>query len=726
MSFDKAKRAHDRITRRYVIGLLLLATAIFGEQYIAHQLVVSERNDAYVLNISGKQRVLSQRIVSLSQQLLTGNEQFQSLLISTREQMLSELEKDVASMRSIHSTLTDGDTSIGLTMPDDERLLEIYFKDGGIHDQLTYFLSLADQVVSADDTDSQVTNAVVMMVMLSDSLLAALDSAVSMYVTIAAEKTELLRHLQVGHVLIIALLLILEIIFIFRPMARRVQSTMEDLVREKNYLNDSLQRETEIASFSENSPEPIISLDEQGRFLYANPAAEDIVRALKKGDVSFATHLGGSLRAFLQKQEPAHFSFTIGEIPYKAVAVPYTSGEFINFYFHNVKSLKEAEDKATKSQRMEAIGQLTGGVAHDFNNLLMVITGSLQLALSKLRSDGNNKEMAEKLIESALGAVDTTAGLTRNLLAFSRRQPLAPESMMVSDVISSFKPLLKNAAGGAVTLEIRENADEGSVIEADRGQFEAALLNLVINARDAMPEGGSVLIESKQLTVSSAITARYEDLSPGNYVVIAVTDNGAGIPAYIRSKIFEPFFTTKEVGAGSGLGLSMVWGFVKQSGGHVTIYSEEGIGTTVRLIFPLSESTMKSGASNAAPEVIPAGAQVLVVEDDDKLRSWIKAELEDMDHQVIATHSGEDALRIIKERDDFSIVISDIFMPDGMTGLQLCDEVRKHRGDLPVLLISGFPNGSVPMLKGQRVLSKPFSRVQLASELNRVIQEKAA
>lgn len=731
MSIDKVKRAHERVTRRYVLGLLLLAAAIFGEQYFAHRIVASGQHDAFVLSISGEQRMWSQRIVSLSQQLLTGNEQFQSLETSTDEQRVAELRRNIDEMRQTHARLTRGDAFIDLDPPTDPRLLDIYFGDEvGLEYLLVYFLSLADHVVDAQVNGDDATNAVVMMVMLRDGLLQALDSAVSTYVVIASEKTAMLRNIQAAHVIVIALLLMLEVIFIFRPMARRVRSVMDELVREKNQLSEGLQREAEIASFAENSPEPIISLDAKGQFLYANPAADEIVRAIKSGKVSIAVLLREPLREFLQRKNTESFTFELGGKRYDGLAVPYTTGKFINFYFHDVTSLKEAEQKATTSQRMEAIGQLTGGVAHDFNNLLMVITGSLQLALSKLRGEARNQEMAENLIESALGAVDRTAGLTRNLLAFSRRQQLAPEAVDVAAAIGSFQPLLKNAAGGAVDLEIRDNGEGRSSIKVDRGQLEAALLNLVINARDAMPDGGNILIETRELFVTAEAAARYENLSPGEYVVVAVTDSGSGMPAHIKTKVLEPFFTTKEVGQGSGLGLSMVWGFVKQSGGHVTIYSEEGIGTTIRMIFPLSRVALPKPRETAPSDnndgMLKPGALILLAEDNDDLRTWLSSELEALGYEVLATGTGKEALRTVHERAEIAFVVSDIFMPDGMTGLQLSEEIHAYREDLPVLLISGFPSGSVPMVRGRQVLSKPFSRAELAGALNRTVQEKAA
>lgn len=729
MNLDIARQNYRRITFRYALGLFLFAVAIIGEQYVSHQIVDSEKHDAYVLNISGKQRALSQRIVSMSQQLISGDGSFLSMEFASKEQLVEGLNAAIEQMRHTHHILSRGDESIGLSAPDDPRLKELYFREyGSVEEQVKYFTSLASHVAEMAVYDENTRNSLVMMILLRDSLLVALDDVVTTNVVIASEKLAMLRSIQTAHIVAIALLLVFEILFIFQPMARRVRSAMEELMAQKNKVAQSLNREKEIASFAENSPDPVIRVSDDEQITYSNPASAIIMQALTAREINLLDFLKKPIPEFLEDDNVMSSSITVGATNFVCIAVPYNDHSFVNLYFRDVSELKQAEQKVLKSQRMEAIGQLTGGVAHDFNNLLMVITGSLQLSLTHLKKETPNFETAFKLIESALSAVGRSAEMTKNLLAFSRRQPLRPAPLDVAEAVSSFLPLLKNASGGSATLVFNDHLTEKKHVLLDQGQLESAILNLVINARDAMTNGGDVHIETRPFRVTPLKAAQFEDLAPGDYVVISVTDEGHGIPENVRDRIMEPFFTTKGVGEGTGLGLSMVWGFVKQSGGHLTVYSEEGIGTTVRMFFPVANTSEKAPEPKASSDIkLPvAGSTVLVVEDNAELVVSITNILKAMDYKAVVAHSGDAALDILSRRSDIALVLSDAVMPGGMTGIELSDQIHATHANVPVLLITGFPTGSVAVVRGRRVLSKPFTREDLAREVNLLMSDLAA
>jgi PAS domain S-box-containing protein len=382
------------------------------------------------------------------------------------------------------------------------------------------------------------------------------------------------------------------------------------------------------------------------------------------------------------------------------------------------EELERARAALAQAQKMEAIGQLTGGVAHDFNNLLTVITNSLDLLLDPRRDEAQRR----RIIDAAQRATERGARLNQQLLAFSRRQPLRPEPHDINALIGGFEAVLRRACREAVAFDLDlAPVPVGATIDAQ--QFETALLNLVVNARDAMPAGGSLTIATRLATIDEARARTMSDIVPGRYVEVSVSDTGEGMSLEIIGRAFEPFFTTKEVGKGSGLGLSQVYGFVVQSGGHVAIDSAPGAGTTVILFLPAAELDRAADPAHPAAQAKPMTSKILVVEDDPDVLEVAVESLRMMGYEVLTAPDGPSALSVLRRDPDIRILLSDIVMPNGMNGVELAREAVRLRPELRVLLASGYPMTAQPRGGGRSVLdefpflSKPYRSSQLAEAL---------
>jgi len=375
----------------------------------------------------------------------------------------------------------------------------------------------------------------------------------------------------------------------------------------------------------------------------------------------------------------------------------------------------QAEAQLHQAQKMEAIGNLTGGMAHDFNNLLGVIIGNLDIVLDAQRQDGTNEELS-----AALSAAWKGADLTRSLLAFARRQPLEPKRVALNDLVGNTTKLLGRTLGENIGITLDLSADAWPVI-ADPAQLEASLVNLATNARDAMPAGGRLQIATGNRHLDADYAAQHQDVVPGDYALIEVADDGKGIPRQMLGRIFEPFFTTKELGKGTGLGLSMVFGFMKQSGGHINVYSEEGVGTTFRLYLP--RATEDSTGANAPPsEQLPGtnGEAILLVEDNTELRRVAVRQLLDLGYRVLQAGDVATALRAL-EHEAVDLVLTDLMLPGGRSGYDLVRAVLDRRPATRIVLMSGFPDAMLPGGTGERpaypLVCKPFRKADLARTL---------
>ena len=388
---------------------------------------------------------------------------------------------------------------------------------------------------------------------------------------------------------------------------------------------------------------------------------------------------------------------------------------------HDLTADRRRRAELQRAQKMEAVGQLTGGLAHDFNNLLTVVIGNLELL--EMRTD--DPRLLE-LSQEALEASNIGATLTSQLLSFSKSQALTPENVALNKLVKTMLPILERTLEARIQITT-QLADDLDTTIADSGQVESAILNLALNARDAMPNGGALTIETRNVTLDADFAATQIDVVPGDYVCLAMTDTGIGMNTEIQSRVFEPFFTTKGPRSGSGLGLSMVYGFAKQSGGHVAISSEVGQGTTVNLFLPKARSEGKEENPTRAEQVSKAsGETILVVEDDPKVLRLTVTRLEELNYHVVAASNGPEAIEILKGNKTIDLVLSDVVMPGGMTGFDVAAKAMVLRPNLKILLSTGYAKGIEPGDDAKskvthRVLRKPYGLKELARTLRELL-----
>jgi PAS domain S-box-containing protein len=386
----------------------------------------------------------------------------------------------------------------------------------------------------------------------------------------------------------------------------------------------------------------------------------------------------------------------------------------------DITEQRELEQRLKQSQKLEAIGHLTGGVAHDFNNLLTVILGNSALLAEQLI----NQPQLKVLADMTQTAAERGAELTSRLLAFARKQPLQPKVLDINKLVVGLEGLLRRTVTENIELELVRSAGLWTT-EADPNQLEAAIINLVINARDAMPAGGKLTIETANTRLDEEYASGQEDVIAGQYVLLSVSDTGMGMNKEVLAKAFDPFFTTKDIGKGSGLGLSMVYGFVKQSGGHAKIYSEPSHGTSVKLYFPRFYKEHIDDTVLALQQAPGGEEHILVAEDDELVRKYLVGLLVDMGYQVSEATNGVEALDLLKQGVVVDLLFTDIVMPGGMNGRELADLAVKLRPELKILFTSGYTENAVVhhgrLDAGVHLLSKPYRRQELAVKLRKVL-----
>jgi PAS domain S-box-containing protein len=392
--------------------------------------------------------------------------------------------------------------------------------------------------------------------------------------------------------------------------------------------------------------------------------------------------------------------------------------------FHDITASRETERKLHQSQKLDAIGKLTGGVAHDFNNMLTVIAGTTEILVSDLGDKPHLQAVAVLINQAA----DRCTGLIQHLLAFARKQPLQPRNVDINATIFDIAKLLRPTLGEQIEVEsILERGMPTALV--DPSQLANALINLAINARDAMPDGGKLMLETANVVLDAGYAQNNADVRPGGYVMIAVSDTGAGMSAEVRDKVFEPFFTTKETGKGTGLGLSMVYGFVKQSGGHIKVYSEEGHGTSIKLYLPAASGSADVSIPVAAP-ARGAGETILVVEDDALVRGFVITQLQSLGYRTVAVADGRTALKYVDSGQPLDLLFTDVVMPGGMTGRQLAVEVTRRRPGTKLLYTSGYTENSIVhhgrLDHGVMLLSKPYRKSELSSMVRLALGDATA
>ncbi|MEM8650687.1 MAG: PAS domain S-box protein [Pseudomonadota bacterium] len=413
------------------------------------------------------------------------------------------------------------------------------------------------------------------------------------------------------------------------------------------------------------------------------------------------------------KKDGSVFPMHLSVSEFKADGETYYAG-----ILHDMTTRKQTEDALHRSQRMEAIGQLTGGIAHDFNNLLTVITGNLKLLEMRIED-----EFLKDLLSEAQEAADLGAGLTQRLLAFARRSVLTPEVVNLNSLVKSTRNMLARTLGENIDIETSIDIGLWDAL-IDPGQIESVILNLAVNARDAMPEGGKLLIETKNVKFDTKYVETEIGLKPGEYICLSVSDSGHGMTEEIRRNAFEPFFTTKETGRGTGLGLSMVYGFAKQSGGHATIYSELGLGSTINIYVPKHDGDEVSKTSVTVDNqeiVLGKNQTILLVEDDPKVQAVTVQRIGALNYRVVIANNGEEALKLLEDDQEIDLVFTDLVMPGSVSGYDLVQYVIKNYPDLPVLMTSGYAedllgNGKLGSLNVE-LLRKPYRQADLSRML---------
>ena len=497
----------------------------------------------------------------------------------------------------------------------------------------------------------------------------------------------------------------------------------------------------------QQSPSSVVITDLKGRIVYVNPkfcqltgyAYEEAIgcnpRILKSGFTShreyerlWETITSGRTwhGVFRNRKKNGQFFWENASI----APVKNERGEITNFVAvkEDVTERRAVEDQLRQSQKMQAIGQLTGGIAHDFNNLLAIIVGNLQL----LERSAQSQNTLTPLIADALWAARRGAGLTHRLLAFARLQPLKPAEINLNDTVRGLTQLLRRTLGAGIDVVEELEPDIPSIV-ADAGELERTLVNLAINARDAMPEGGRLTVQTGQAILDEDYVILYPDVIPGTYVVLSVSDTGTGIPSDILGRIFEPFFTTKKAGEGSGLGLSMVYGFVKQSGGHISASSEVGSGTTFKLFFPPVPSVVAATGDTAAEEdaaFSTRGLVALVVEDEERLRKVACRFLKEAGFAVCAAKDGGDAMQQADASPRLDLLFTDLELPGGMNGLATARHIQEHHPQVKILYTTGY-GADLAIDRGgaqdeASVLPKPYARQQLMRELRALFPEEVA
>ena len=519
---------------------------------------------------------------------------------------------------------------------------------------------------------------------------------------------------------------------------RTMNDELEARVRERTAA--IAQQERFLAAILSNMQDAMI-VSRDGHIVFANEAAARLIGGNAPADVVGRRTLdlvhpdarvSAAERAQQLRAGPAQLPVTeerLVRLDGKSIDVEVASASFAEgdklaaiSMVRDVTQRKLMERQLQHSSRMDAIGQLTGGIAHDFNNLLVVITGNLDLLESVLATNPKALGYAEMASKAAWRGAE----LTRQLLAFSRKQTLEPRVLDLNALVSETASLLRRTLGGQIELTVTLASDLWPAL-VDKTQFESALTNLAINARDAMPNGGKLIFETANKQLDASFTFQNEEVVPGDYVMIAVSDTGSGIPAEILSRVFEPFFTTKGEGKGTGLGLAMIYGFVKQSRGYVQIYSEVGYGTAVRLYLPRGEGAPGRIMETLADSLTaPRGTKVLVVEDNADVRRIAVSQLVEFGYDVIEAENGPAAIDILKSSQRVDLLFSDAIMPGGMTGMQLAEEATRMRHGLKVLLTSGFAEASLNAARataGIPLISKPYRKQDLAKKVRDVLNE---
>ncbi|PBP48880.1 response regulator [Pseudomonas syringae] len=527
---------------------------------------------------------------------------------------------------------------------------------------------------------------------------------------------------------------------------RKRLKLIDDLVSLERQQTARLEQRTlELDTFWQISPDPLAILDFNGIFLRVNPAwtallghpeqellGTSIMTLLHPDDVSNTQNalkhtVNHVLPLFENRYQHVDGSYHwFGWTAAPGNGIIFALGKHLTHEKDRIKALRIAEEALIQSQKMEAVGQLTGGLAHDFNNLLMGVTGNMELLLSRIRQERFTE--LDRYINAALEGSRRAASLTHRLLAFSRRQTLAPKATDIDLLVAGMDELIRRTVGPAIDMQVNTSRGLWATL-VDPHQLENSLLNLCINAKDAMPDGGKLLIQTGNRHLTAVMATKYQ-LPAGRYVELSVSDTGTGMSNDVMARAFDPFFTTKPIGMGTGLGLSMIYGFARQSGGGVYITSKVGEGSKVCILLPMHEGEAETVVFDDSPLQVPASSTsdetILVVDDEPAVRLLIAELLEDLGYIVLQAERGADALTILQSKAAIDLLITDVGLPGGMNGRQVADAARDVRPDLKILFVTGYAENAAlahdTLEPGMHVLPKPFAIAELIGRVTELLE----
>jgi PAS domain S-box-containing protein len=527
------------------------------------------------------------------------------------------------------------------------------------------------------------------------------------------------------------------------PDGRIVMATVVDITARKQIEGALAESESRFRAVLEASPNAIVAIDEAGSIVYVNPQVAATfgfeidqligrpIEMLLPSRVwerhvghreQFLRHptarpMGIGLDLFGRRANGTEFPVEISLSPVRTA-----DGILAFATVVDITARKALEQELLQAQKMESVGRLAGGIAHDFNNMLSAIRGHVDIVLGDLDVAGGSIETTDvrSSIEAIRDASERAASLTAQLLAFSRQQILKPQVLDVRSVVTGLDPMLRRLIGERVKLTTVIDPGVGT-LRGDSGQFDQIILNLVVNARDAIPEGGEIVIEAANATIAPGDQVEHFDVPPGEYVVLSVSDNGSGMDRETREHIFEPFYTTKAIGKGTGLGLATLYGIVRQSGGHIWLYSEPGMGTTFKLFFPRVDEVAEAPSRPSRTDRPGASGRILVAEDDPAVREVVVRLLARAGYAVLSAADGAQALELFA-KETFDVLVSDVVMPT-MTGPELAREVMARFPGVGVVLVSGYTAESLELTElirqGAQFVGKPFAATDLLSAVDR-------
>jgi len=478
-----------------------------------------------------------------------------------------------------------------------------------------------------------------------------------------------------------------------------------------------------LAAFPQVNPNPVLEFDAAGALTYFNDAAQVLANTLGSPhprDILPGNAADIARQALISTQKKLNVEVALGGRTISWSFFPIVASQVVHCYGVDITEMQSLEAQFRHAQKLESVGQLAAGVAHDFNNILTVITGTIEILAGAVAKEPQLAAITRMIDEAAARGAD----LTQHLLAFARRQPLQPREVDINTLIIDTAKLLRPTLGEHIEIE-SVFKDETCFATVDPNHLATAILNLALNSRDAMPQGGKLILETGSAYLDEAYADMHDDVQPGDYALIAVSDTGNGIPSGMLDKVFNPFFTSKGPGKGTGLGLSMVYGFVKQSAGHIKVYSEEGYGTTIKMYLPPGTGVSLVSEAVSVADIEGGHETILVVEDDRLVREYVLTQLRSLGYVTLDAGNAAEALAIVDAGREFDLLFTDVIMPGTMNGRQLADAILKQRPDLRILFTSGYTENAIihhgRLDSGVLLLAKPYRKSDLARMIRKAI-----